>query len=640
MRIFKTLILLSILGGISTLGDLLNKKNSASNNYSITDTALPLDILQNEKVRTNYKIDVEYQKASQIIIVDEIITWKNIDSVLIDSLFLNLPTSYTLGSDEQTKLTFLIKSLEINGVKVEYKFTSLGNREFIDSSLISVGVTGGVKSNETIKIRAKFNIVLSEERKWSDAQFYNFENWYVTVSPFLDGEFESFPTHNYIETFLEYSNFNVSIRIPEEYSVALPGEWKNTNSNGIDFYTLSAKNISRFNWFLFNELTKYSEKIIINSKEIILDIFIQDGKDEYIERYIDGSVKYLEALSSFGDYPFKRLTIVDIPNFGRIENKSYPNLIALNTDFISPTKTQKFEYQLALVIAEQYFGSLINSNNLKEAWLSKGLSSYVAEKFVRKHYGDLYAYFNVADYYPIYGLHFMSFAGIPLIYIVSDQVIPEGGRYLDEYYNNLNYTDLSTPSYILPNNRAYRAASVVKPQIALLTLEKMIGKDKFKNKLEKYYKTFSSNYATASDFKNIMIDNCAQADIEFYNELFGSDKTFDYAIKSIEKGEGNRYEILVERIESGVTPIVISVITETDTIKLNWDGRDRFKVFTIRTDAEVISAELDSKNKNLLDLNFANNSYVVEEQYWGSVSYATRVFFWFQNALMLIGGKG
>ncbi len=637
MRILKILILLFILACLSVVGDRINKKNVTVNNLTATDTKALLTSQLNKNVRTNYKINVEYNKARHRFIVDETITWKNIDSVQIDLLYLNIPKRIKVSEEEYSTS---ISTFEINGKSVDYELVLFEDREFVDSSLISIRIPNGLKRDERVEIKVQFDIVLSKESSLSDAQFYNFENWYVTISPFIAGEFKSFPTHNYIKTFLEYSNFNVAITIPEEYNVAIPGDYKIESYDGIKVYTASAKNVSRFNWFLFNELTKYSEETIVNSNKITLNIFIQDGKENYVERYVDGVTKYLEALSSFGKYPFKQLTIVDIPNFGQIGNKSYPNLIALNTDLISPTKTQKFEYQLALVIAEQYYGCLITSNNIKEAWLSKGLSSFVAEKLVRAHYGDLYSYFNIADYYPIGGIRFMSYAGIPLIYIVSDQVIPEGGRYLNEYYNNLTYTDLSIPSYMLPNNKAYHVASVVKPQIALLTLEKMMGEGIFKSRLKEYTEKSMFQYPTALDFNNSMTKNSSKSEREFYNVLFRSDKTFDYAIKSVEKVEGDEYEILVERIESGVTPIVLSVITETDTINIKWDGIDRFKVFSINSTAEVISAELDSENKNLLDLNFANNSYVVEEQYWGSISYATRVFFWFQNALMLIGGKG
>jgi len=639
MKILKILILLFILAGISLVGDMLNEKGP-SDNLTVTDSEFSLNSQQKSKVRTNYKFDVEYIESIHTLTVDEIIIWENIDSVQVDSLFLNLPKSSELNKDDMTKATYRINTFEINSVGAEFEYVPFENRNFIDSSLIVVNIPNGLKCNEVLEVKVQFNIILPKESKWRDAQFYNFENWYVSVSPLLDGKFSHFPTHNYIETFLEYSNFDFTISYPEEYNVALPGELKSKTNNRIISYTSSLKNVSRFNWFLFNGLTKLSEKTNIQGKEISLDIYVQDGKDNYIDRYVDGVQKYLETLSTIGSYPFSRLTIVDIPNNGQIENKSYPNLIALKTDLISPTKTQKFEYPLAQLIAEQYFGNLINSNNIKEAWLSKGLSSYIAEKLVRKHYGEFYAHFNIADFYPVYGLHFMSFAGIPLIYIVSDQEIPEGGRYLNEYYNNLAFADLSIPSNNFPTIESYQIASVVKPQLALQTFENLIGEEKFSSNLDEYARSFIYQYPTSGDFRKIMTSNCSQDNMVSYDELFGSDKTFDYSISSVGKRREDEYEIMVERVGSGVIPIVLNVITETDTIKLKWDGKDRFKIFTITTNAEVISAELDPENKNLLDLNFANNSYVVKEKYWGSISYATRVFFWFQNALMLIGGKG
>ncbi len=386
MKILKILILLLILAGISLVGDIINEKNADAKNLKIINTSLPVVPPLNEKVRANYKIDVEYIEASHILTVDETINWKNIDPIQVDTLFLNLPASSKEQRGDYAQLTYLISSIQINGVKADFEIVSFDNRNFIDSSLISVRIPNGLQMNESLVITTQYNIILPKESKWSDAQFYDFENWYVTVSPFIDGKFNSFSTHNYIETFLLYSDFDVTIQCSEDYSVALPGDLISKNNNGINFHTVSAKNIPRFNWLLFNRLTKNSKEININSREITLDIFIQNGKDNYIERYVEGATKYLESLSSFGNYPFNKLTIVDIPNFGHIKNKSYPNIIALNTDLISPTKTQKFEYQLALVIAEQYFGNLINSNNLEEAWLSKGLSSYVAEKLVRKYF--------------------------------------------------------------------------------------------------------------------------------------------------------------------------------------------------------------------------------------------------------------
>ena len=98
----------------------------------------------------------------------------------------------------------------------------------------------------------------------------------------------------------------------------------------------------------------------------------------------------------------------------------------------------------------------------------------------------------------------------------------------------------------------------------------------------------------------------------------------------------SRIRPLIER----VSPIKINIYTDSDTLRLTWNGKDDFKRFNFYSNNEVISAELDPDRDNILDRNFSNNSYVIETKYWGSLSFATRVFFWFQNALMIIGSIG
>ena len=53
-----------------------------------------------------------------------------------------------------------------------------------------------------------------------------------------------------------------------------------------------------------------------------------------------------------------------------------------------------------------------------------------------------------------------------------------------------------------------------------------------------------------------------------------------------------------------------------------------------------MGAEVDPYRKNLLDINFANNSYMIDEHYGASLSLAVRWFFWIQNALMILGSIG
>ncbi len=636
MKFLKSIILLIVFAVITIVAEKYSKQlaeNNLEQPISSVDTLI-------SNIRTSYKLDIEYLTERNLFSVKEIIEWKNIEKFSVDTLYFNLPKSNIEANDNSSKLKYIIDSFKINGSEIGLEFIGFSEKNFLDSTLVKVHMPKGVKGSETATIEINYKIKLPKNEPFAGSQFYNFENWYITISPYLNGRFVSYPLHQFIEPFLEFANYKVSLKLPKNYDVAFSGKVQEKIDDNFKTINCDIKNISRFNWFTFKELSKFSKTISINNTPIETTLFIHEKKDSYVERYFDMTEKYLESLSEFSVYPFSNLTIVDLPNMSRIKSKSYPNLVALNSDLISPVKTHKLEYKMAFLISELYFGNLVTSNYMEESWLSKGISAYIAEKMVRTHYGDLYSFFTIADYYPIYGLHFMTYAGIPIIYTVSNQVIPEGARFIGDYYNNLAFSNLSTSTFLQPNYATYKTSSIVKPQIALLTFENMIGGKKFNDRLKKYFRKNIFKYPTANDYMNIMTKDCSEENFNFYKELFKSDGVFDYSIKYIEKRDANIYDVMVERIEDGVMPIELTVNTSVDTLTYMWDGKDKFKIFTIYSEAEIVSAEIDSKNKNILDLNFANNSYIVEEQYWGSVSYATRVFFWFQNALMLVGGKG
>jgi len=636
MKIFNSIILLLLLAGVTLIGEMF--KNQGNNKAINLTNSISNDV--NVSNRTNYNFDINYNDMNNSLSISENIVWVNIDSSKIDAIYLNLPSRIKKNKTENLSLSYKINFIKLNGNFAQIKYLNNLDKNFIDSTLVKMFVPNGISFNDSVFIEIDYDIFLPVGNSFSNSYFVNFENWYASISPYFNGKFYSYHTHKFIEPYLEYSDFNLKITIPEGLEIATSGNVDRKKVGDKLEFSGNANGVKRFNWFAFNDLLKFKRKILLNDKEIGMTLFIQESKDAYVERYFNAIEKYLTTLLEYADYPFYNFTLIDIPNVDEIENKAYPNLIALHTDLISPINTQKLEYELAFLITKQYLENNLITNYLEEVWLTNGISAFLAEKLVRKNFGEPYAYFNVADNYPVDGLNFMSYAGIPLIYTISSQRIPEGARFLKSYYTNLKYSDLSIPTYKLPNSIAYKVSSIVKPQISLLTMEKIIGKEIFNNILIEYLKSNLHKNTNGKEFIEFLSKDCSLENKEFFQQLFNSGKVVDYAINYIEKREDNKYDIMVERIESGISPLKLSIYREFDTLQIHWNGKEKFKIFTIDSSQEIISAEIDSEMNNLLDLNFANNSYIVEDQYWGSISYATRVFFWFQNALMLIGGKG
>jgi hypothetical protein len=391
---------------------------------------------------------------------------------------------------------------------------------------------------------------------------------------------------------------------------------------------------------VFTNSIQSSAKLDIDNKNVNLETFTRKGNDNYIQRYAEAAENYLNSLTQYLDSFPHTLTIVELPQNSQYRSCSYPGLIATEFDIISPIKSQKLEYRIASLLTEQYFGNIVVSNEFQNAWLSKGVSAFVAEKLVREHYGDLYSYFNFATYYPIRGLHFLSYSDIPIIYSIGKNKIPEGARFIDKYFKSSIYANMSIESLELPGLDEFEMASVIKPQIALLTLEKFIGSDMMMSNLSNYFKKYRYSHSTSDQFFEIIQNGCESKSSKFLNDLLKSGKRFDYEVKTIKKIANDDYEVLIVRNEDGIAPIKIAVYTEQDTAHYFWTGEESFKKFIINSKSEIISVEIDPSRENLLDLNYSNNSYMITNQYWGSLSFATRVFFWFQNAFLIFGGVG
>jgi len=581
---------------------------------------------------SSYKIDVNFDESERSINISGTQSWISKSDTILTEIFINVPSN----NRENSKFRFNIDYDEMFD-QMEYEFIPTQSKMFVDSSLVKLVLKDKLKFGDSLKINFNFSIIQNSKQKWGKSLFLQFENWYPQIAVFTSGKFKAYPQHRYVKTYSEFSNFNVNLNIPINYQIAAPGITEIGENNELRFYQCKIEKLTSFNWIIFNNYIESTYRLSNVPGNIDLKVFVHSGNENYAKRYSEAIERYLNALSKYFVLPYNSLTIIELPRNEKLLDKSYPTILAANSAIISPKGSQLLEYKIASLLSEQFFGNIVASDNLSESWISKGVSAFIAEKIVKKEYGELYSYFKIARYYPVRGLHYFSYSKIPLIYTIGDQIIPEGGRFIGEYYKNIIYSNISTASFNLPNYDAYRVASVVKPQLALLTFENYLGSEKLFTNLSSYFSQYRYQYATSSQFLDVIRNGCSKRSLNLTNDLFKTEKRFDYAIKYLSEISENNYELLVERREDGIAPITINVFTEKDTIKLFWDGVESFKRFKINSKNEVVSAQLDPKNENLLDINYANNSYVIETQYWGPLSFATRLFFWFQNALMIMG---
>jgi len=69
----------------------------------------------------------------------------------------------------------------------------------------------------------------------------------------------------------------------------------------------------------------------------------------------------------------------------------------------------------------------------------------------------------------------------------------------------------------------------------------------------------------------------------------------------------------VRRNGGAMFPVeVMMVFANADTVRENWNGRERWKLFAYEKPARLKYAIVDPERKLLLDLNYTNNSRLLE----------------------------
>ncbi len=605
----------------------------------------------------NYDFDVIFSAEHKKIYVKENIVWINKTKYSTKEIHLNLyPNAYSNNStlfaeayplEEENKTRLEISKCEVNGFQMNLEFFSPDIQNEFDSTAAKINLDKWVNPGDTIDLYFEYSLKIPVGVKSFGAargrNFFFISDWFPKVAVFENGSWVCSQYHPHQDSYSNFGEYKARIEVPKNYKVVSTGVINSKSErNSTTVYNISQTGVNDFAWAASDEIVErsniYSRK---DGTQIQINAFVQPEREKYFERYfqiVKDCLRFFE--DNIGIYPYQSITLVDVPRTSSSSGMAYPTLFTVSAELFARKNTGLPEYLAAKEFSHQFYKVLIANNEVYEAWLDEGFASYASAKIMYKYHTPILESFKVAQYVPIFGLDFLSYNDIPIIYILSDVFISEGTRAITNYYSNLNVGTIADTSYKLPTRLSYIVNSYNKPELMLLTLERYLGKDKMMIVLKEYYDLFKYKHPKAEDFISI-VGRVSREDMDwFFDEFYRSSKSFDYRVTSVKKTTETEYEVLVERLGDGVFKTEIALITDKNTQLRKWDGREKWKIFKFTTVNKVFAAEIDPDRKNLLDINFANNSYTLEESSYAALSISSRWFFWVQNALMILGSIG
>lgn len=434
------------------------------------------------------------------------------------------------------------------------------------------------------------------------------------------------------------ADIHTKLQVPSDITVVGSGIQKQGSEEAtLQFFQ---KNTEAVAFAFMQDVTELNWIYESSEKNVSLQILMLEQYERYTDRIkiaVSNSLKYLEE--NLAPYPFHQLSIVNVPNKTNFGFGAFGKIATVYCDLISPLGTMNPEHDLIRMIVKQYFQQLNLSVNY-DRWITEGLVTFITAQILKQYYEKPNVYFHFAGYYPVYGLNFLSYNSIPIIYTLKDFRYDAIFRNISTFYENINSNPVINSHIEDFSERQYFAVHNVKTALMLESLSREIGVDRLVNSIRNTYayRKYEESF-THSFLANL--DSAVESDIwKFIYTGLADNLIYDYSIDVIEEiGEFN-YRIDLSRIGNGKDDVELSVYTENDSSKIFWSGESNKKSFMVNSKSRITSAKIKLKYADLLDINKANNSYILKPNYWGPFAISLRTFFWFQNALMIFGSIG
>lgn len=298
----------------------------------------------------------------------------------------------------------------------------------------------------------------------------NLGNFFPILCHFENGRFIENVYYSDGDPFVSAcAEYKARLVVPKEYEVAATGEKQTERMlESKKEYTMSALNVRDFACVLYKNGRILQEKV--DKTDIFYYYYADKAPQETLATVKEAFVYYSER---FGEYPYPTYTVAETGFcFG---GQEYPCLTMLSDGLKKEEKPRAIAHE----VAHQWWGGVVGSNQMENAWQDEGLAEYSALCFFETHekYGftredlTVEALREYRSYYDVYGS-------------VLGRANTRMTRHLKDFISDYEY----------------KCLAVDKAVVMFDTLRKSIGDKKFFHALEKYYRSCAYKVASVGDF--------------------------------------------------------------------------------------------------------------------------------------------
>ncbi len=362
-------------------------------------------------------------------------------------------------------------SVKVNGTPVAYTV------EGDDCDILSVPAEGGLFPDKSAEIELTYTITLANthHRLGYNDNTVNLGNWYPVLCHADNGNYSATPYYNIGDPFVsDVANYNVSISLPEGYTVASTGELTEAhNNNGSVTYNYTAEAVRDFAMVISSKFNKISRTV---GNTVVNYFYYNDAEPETSLATACGMLEFLNK--NVGAYPYSQYNVAETEFcYGGME---YPNLVMITS------KSASYQEAVAHETAHQWFYGLVGNDQITDAWMDEGLSEYLT-----------YLYLDSTGASPLV----QNMQSCLKTYVTYVDV-------LNRYYEDVDRS--MRPLYDYRNDNEYVIFTYVKGSLLFNTVYETVGSAKFWKSLKNYFDEAQFTVAPSAQLVQCFAQTCGE----------------------------------------------------------------------------------------------------------------------------------
>jgi hypothetical protein len=517
----------------------------------------------------------------------------------------------------------------------------------LDRTVLEVGLPRPVGPGDSVRLNVVFRTKLPRilaRTGYEGEDFFFVAQWFPKVGVLEPGGWNCHQFHRNSEFYADFGTYDVRLIVPRDAVVGATGLLMEEHAlDSVRVLHYRAENVHDFAFTASPLYRVYTDSF--GSAEI--RVLMQKGHEAQARRHLEAAKTAMRRFGEwFGPYPYPVLTVVDTK--GRAGGMEYPTLITAGVLF-GPWLPRGLRTVEAVVFHEfghQYWYGMVANNEFEEAWLDEGINSYCEVRLFEEEYGPRGNLLDVlGQRLSDLELQRMQLQLIP----APDPVLRKAWEFVD--------------------SQSYSVNSYAKVAVALTTVERLAGEERWLAFLRKYFERWRFRHPHTEDFLSLLREEIPEPAYKgFLRQVLEVPGHLDYGVERVSthregKPLGVDFDVAAAETDSAATPRegrsspdttwyrsevllrrygefqlpveALLLFANGDTLRFSWDGAERWHRIQVRHPARLKAAVIDPEGKIPMDLNENNNSRTVEPRRRGVWKLVARWVYWLQGMFSL-----